>query len=161
MARKLSLKDWTKWAKKLPASFEGAVARGLAVGGQRAVLLLQTATSVADAVDTGNYRRGWKYELSAKPPGVRFFNSTPYSGIIEEGRRPGARQPPVKAIEPWVRRRLGVSGDEVRSVAFAVARAIGIKGTKGKFILKKNEPEIARILTAEVELSLQKELARV
>jgi hypothetical protein len=52
---------------------------------------------------------------------------------VERGRNPG-KQPPREAIELWVRRKLGISGDEeVQSAAFLIARAIGRRGTIQRF----------------------------
>ena len=54
-----------------------------------------------------------------------------YGIVIEEGRRPGQRMPPVGPIALWAQRKLGVSGKEARSVGFVIARSIGKKGFKG------------------------------
>lgn len=62
----------------------------------------------------------------------RVFSSLPYAIVIDQGRAPGARMPPADALVPWVKRILNAGGtdEEVRSVAFVVARAIGRKGIK-------------------------------
>jgi hypothetical protein len=52
---------------------------------------------------------------------------------VEEGRRPG-KMPPRRPIEMWVARRIG--GDNVRAVAFLIARKIGREGTKGKWMFR-------------------------
>lgn len=64
----------------------------------------------------------------------RVFSSLPYAIVIDQGRAPGARMPPPDALVPWVKRVLQVGGseEEVRSVAFIVARAIGRKGIKAR-----------------------------
>ena len=59
-----------------------------------------------------------------------------YGGPVEFGRLPG-KQPPIDAIELWVRRKLGISGNEARSVAFLIARKIGREGTEGAFMFEK------------------------
>jgi hypothetical protein len=59
-----------------------------------------------------------------------------YGEYVERGRRPG-RQPPVEAIELWVQRKLGVSPDESRNVAYLIARAIGRRGTSGAAMFDK------------------------
>lgn len=53
-----------------------------------------------------------------------------YAPIVEVGRRPGQRPPPRRALELWVVRKLGVASREAPSVAFLVARAIGVRGTQ-------------------------------
>lgn len=59
----------------------------------------------------------------------RVFNPTAYGLPVELGRRAGQKQPPSSALELWVRRKLGVPENKVKSVAFLVARKIGRKGT--------------------------------
>lgn len=54
-----------------------------------------------------------------------------YAPIVELGRRPGNRWPPLAPIELWVRRKLHVPADRAAEVAFLVARKIGEEGTSG------------------------------
>jgi hypothetical protein len=65
-----------------------------------------------------------------------------YADIIEEGRKPNSRMPPVSAIEKWMREKpLKLRGPKggfvkttpqgLRSAAFAIARAIGKRGIVG------------------------------
>ena len=60
-----------------------------------------------------------------------------YPLVMEEGREPGAKMPPPKALERWVWIVLKVPREQVKGTAFVVARAIGKRGIKGKFFLKK------------------------
>ncbi len=48
--------------------------------------------------------------------------------FVDRGRAPGKR-PPIEAIIGWVKRKLGVSEDKARGIAFVVARKIGNEGT--------------------------------
>jgi len=59
-----------------------------------------------------------------------------YGLPVERGRRPG-KFPPVDAIELWVQRKLGVSPDESRNVAYLIARKIAVSGTQGAFMFEK------------------------
>lgn len=62
---------------------------------------------------------------------VGIFGSTsPYAPSIEDGQR--AHFPPPNNLVLWVRRKLGVSIDKAPGVAFAVARKISKRGTKGQ-----------------------------
>lgn len=155
MGRKLTMRDWAAQQKKLADDFGKVVARGLHSGGMRAVLFLQNETSRLNIFDRGGYKRGWKYELVKNFHGVRIFNSSPYASVIEEGRRPGARQPPTSAILPWVRRKLGVRGKAANGVAFVVARAIGRDGIPGKHVLAGAEDKIADILVGEMRTAFR------
>lgn len=54
-----------------------------------------------------------------------------YAEVALRGRRPG-KGPPPGALDAWVRRVLGVSGEKaVRAVAFLVGRKIARRGTPG------------------------------
>lgn len=69
-----------------------------------------------------------------------------YPSVMEFGRKPG-RMPPPSALERWVQLKLGVEPARVRGVAFQVARAIGRRGIKGKFFMKKGfEQSQAKVL---------------
>lgn len=60
--------------------------------------------SVARApVDRGTYKNSFRFEDI--PDGAVAYNFQMYAPIIEYGRRPGARMPPVQAIYEWVRRK--------------------------------------------------------
>ncbi len=52
-----------------------------------------------------------------------------YGRAVRGGRRPG-RMPPVEPLIPWVIAKLGVPANRARSVAFLVARKIGLRGIK-------------------------------
>ena len=65
-----------------------------------------------------------------------------YADVIEFGRRPGARMPPVKPIEDWIRiKRLKLRNRQgefikstesnIKSAAFAIAKSIGKNGIEG------------------------------
>lgn len=51
-----------------------------------------------------------------------------YSEQLALGRMPGNR-PPITPIERWVNVKLGISGNEGKSVAFAIANKIAKEGT--------------------------------
>lgn len=53
-----------------------------------------------------------------------------YGKFVHEGTRP--HFPPPRALERWVRLKLGVPSEQVAGVAFAVARAIARRGTRAQ-----------------------------
>lgn len=62
---------------------------------------------------------------------ARVIEGVDASGNPQEyGRRPGAKQPPIAALLPWVQRKFGLQGAAARSVAFLVARSIARDGVK-------------------------------
>jgi hypothetical protein len=65
-----------------------------------------------------------------------------YADVIEFGRRPGARMPPVAAIEKWIRMKplklrnrqgefIKSTESAIKSAAYNIARSIGEKGIEG------------------------------
>lgn len=78
------------------------------------------------------------------------------TAVMEEGRRPGGRMPPVDALARWAlrkglvagfvrqgrRRRAKDEGKRARSIAFAVARSIVKKGIKARRFFKRATPAI-------------------
>lgn len=59
-----------------------------------------------------------------------------YAPVVELGRNPG-RFPPPGPIQLWVQRKLGISGKEVRSVAYLVARKIARHGTEPQRVIER------------------------
>lgn len=58
----------------------------------------------------------------------------PYAVPVETGSRP--HFPPLLPIQDWVESKLGLSPEEARGVAFAIARKISKHGTEGKFMFR-------------------------
>jgi len=65
-----------------------------------------------------------------------------YADVIEFGRRPGARMPPVAAIEKWIRMKplklrnrqgefIKSTESAIKSAAYNIARSIGENGIEG------------------------------
>lgn len=65
-----------------------------------------------------------------------------YADVIEFGRKPGAKMPPIKAIENWIRIKplklrnrqgefIKSTESAIKSAAFAIAKSIGEKGIEG------------------------------
>ena len=58
---------------------------------------------------------------------------TPYAIVIEKGRKPNSRMPPIAAIAFWLYRKgIVTDRDEIRSVAYAVAKSIAKHGFSPK-----------------------------
>lgn len=108
------------------------------------------------------FARGWRMVIGNIPSSVRIYNKMPYASVIEFGRRPNSRRPPVDALVPWVRDKFGVRGKEARSVAFLVARKIGIKGIKARPVARdpKVQAKAMKIVTRTVQEKLRAAIAR-
>ncbi len=126
-------------------------------------------------VDRSTYRREWHFDDTRE--GASVYNSSPHAGVIEYGRRPGARMPPLAAIEAWVHRKglvLGVTKKgkrrrlssrltpsqisgyqaQVRRVAWLIARSIARRGLPAHLILET----AAKHIDVEIRRALAREL---
>lgn len=109
--------------------------------------LQELASVPRPPVDRGGYRRSVK--VMKLPNGARAHSTAPYAAIIEWGRRPGARMPPVRLIAAWLARKGFVKGvgskrfatesqhRRLLSVAFVVARAIARRGLPARLIFTR------------------------
>lgn len=59
-----------------------------------------------------------------------------YPQVMEFGREPG-KFPPMEPIQAWVKRVIRPPEDQLRSIAFLIARKIAVKGIKPREYLKK------------------------
>lgn len=112
-------------------------------GEQKAVSL----TNEYNKVDLGEFKKKWKAKKTAK--GAELRNSSSYAAIIEYGRTPGKKMPPVDKIEAWMQRK-GMEGS-----AYMLAKAIGERGspppgTQPVRILNKTTKMILDRLPTEV-----------
>lgn len=71
-----------------------------------------------------------------------------YGVPVELGTKP--HFPPIGPLQFWVEKKLGLSGKEAKSVAFAIAHTIAKRGTKGAFMFdttfEDNKAKLMRIL---------------
>lgn len=111
--------------------------------------LIEEQVIVRTPVNLGHLRGSIDKTIYGEPPSFRGEVFTPllYGIVVERGRRAGAKAPPIAPIMLWVRRKQIVftrvlkSGKTVplsiESTAFLIARAIGRRGIKGKFMFEK------------------------
>jgi hypothetical protein len=102
---------------------------------------------VVNRVASGNLLNSLTYKLRIRynKPTIDFTvkgDAGRYADVIEYGRKPGAKMPPVSAIEQWIklkplklRNRQGefIKSTEsaIKSAAFAIAKSIGENGIEG------------------------------
>ena len=100
---------------------------------KEALDVLHAEITARTPVNTGTLRQSIQPVIRGQAPSFVGEVGSPliYGWPVERGRRPG-KMPPVDAIELWVNRKLGLQGNEAKSVAFLVARAIGRRGTRGE-----------------------------
>lgn len=97
-----------------------------------------------DSRATGDLVNSISYEVLETSDALMLnILSNDYFKYIDEGRRPGRKQPPTSAILPWVEAKgitFRTNGGKIlssESTAFLIARSIGIKGIKPLHIKDK------------------------
>lgn len=86
--------------------------------------------------DTGALARSLTHEV--RPLSARVYSHLGYAAAVETGRAAGARMPPPAALEGWMRRH------GLRGSPFALARAIGRRGLRGRFFLRAAATAVGR-----------------
>lgn len=82
-----------------------------------------------------------------------------YSAPVETGTRP--HFPPVDALIAWVKQKLGATNEkEARRIAFAVARKISRRGTRGHFMFRRALATVRAEARGIMERSLAESLER-
>lgn len=80
-----------------------------------------------------------------------------YTEQLVNGRSPGKR-PPITPIENWVNAKFGISGQEAKSFAFAIANKIAKEGTSWH---QKGGSDLLEVLqTTEVQNYINQRLGR-
>jgi len=122
--------------------------------------------------DTGALAASIPVTIEATPRQARIGTPLIYGLVMEKGRRPGQRRPPIDAILPWVRRKLRPKPEPLktkrkaklkgwarranrlaaaeRSVAFLVARKIGDQGIKIPLVADGRGGMFRRTLDREI-----------
>lgn len=122
------------------------IRRGLLSASAQMVPILVRATNTAPpasakgskgAVNTGDFRRRWSAmpETQGRTQGVLVGNSSPYAGVIEYGRRAGAKMPPIEPLARWAQRKLQLPYAQAKGLAFVMARNIKRRGLRPRLIL--------------------------
>lgn len=119
---------------------------GLTEGVDAALEYIQREVQARTPEDRGAARRTILTEIRGSTVDLsgKVFSTDIHTIVLEEGRTPGAKQPPTKALEDWVSRHLG---DE--RLAFVVARAIGRRGLPAHHMFRDvaNDPKVIKEVT--------------
>ncbi len=148
---KVNSDRWRAAFEKYPERIRAAFARGLNRAGelvarQASINLTSPGASGYSSVFTGTLLRamsqGWKVDPNLLTlrigPGLAAVSNDvqSYAFFVEHGRRPGKR-PPARALELWVKRKLGVGdSEENRRLSLAISKRIGERGTRGSPFLE-------------------------
>ena len=127
-----------------------------------ALQLLEGQIASRTPVNTGQLRQSITHQILSPFPNLvgSAGSPQPYAPVMEEGRRPGAKMPPVDAIKLWVVRKLGIPPEEADGVAFVIARSIARKGIEGKHMFKEgleaSEPHINKLFNDAIARSVRR-----
>lgn len=123
-----------------------------------AVMLLERET-VERAPEGIGGSSGLRGGIAARPPALSDISSeviglvvgsAAHTVPIEMGTKP--HFVPIRPLQSWVEYKLGLEGNEARSVAFAISRKIAREGTEGKFMFRDafqaNEHQVEQMLLA-------------
>ena len=114
-------------------TFPQSVGHELNVAMEQSLGLLEKSVQARTPKNFGHLRNSIGHQILSPFPNMvgQVSPALPYGIVIEKGRRPSSdpkTTPPVDAIQLWVTRKLGLSGKEARSAAFAIAKSIAKKG---------------------------------
>lgn len=170
---RMSMRQWLANMQALGATrFKQALERGALSAAMRSIPEMQSRALKANpasprgsegAFDTGRYNAAWR---AGPLPGIgaRLYNLQPYSAVVEHGRRVGKRvgRAGLRNLELWAQRKLGVSQQDAKSAAFAIARSITKRGLQGRKIMTGEGvlEKLQQFLTEEVNREIAREVAR-
>lgn len=100
------------------------------------VSLIQDEIEFEGLVFTGKLKDSWEIEVSGDDERT-IGSPLIWAAALDEGRVPG-KMPPVDALFPWVKTKLGVRDDvEARSIAFAIAKTIEKEGIEPRHYVRR------------------------
>lgn len=145
----IGLDELEKLAKQFPQA-EKIIFDEIEQAMQASLDVIHEQVAGRTPVNTGALRASIAPDVRGQAPHVEGQVSTSlgYGVEVEYGRPPG-EPPPVDAIEMWVNRKLGLSGEAGREAAKAIAIAIGLRGTQGAHMFERGfeagKPIVERI----------------
>lgn len=147
--------------------FNGAIRRGLAaVGkdGQRHVVDAIMSSSPRAPVDTGLLRNSISYRVHADGLSVDIGPAPPATeraAVMELGRRPGARMPPIDPIFQWVHRK-GIATRFLmgRKRQLARERSLTRKVSRGGKKLSVGKKAILRDVELDLAFAIQRSIKK-
>ncbi len=113
-----------------PALFKGPLKKLL----NRATVVAESKARSAAPKDTSSMVRNLRSVVRSTSAKVDLPRNLDYYHVMEKGRRPGGRLPPLSAIAAWARRK-GIS----QSLVFPIALSIAKRGIKGRFFMKQGK----------------------
>lgn len=151
---KIAPRDLGKYEAQLAKQFRPTLAKALLQASKFSLTHIRLVSAATVQNYKGRYNRGWRSRMRGWGA-VDIYNAARHADYVENGRRPGAKQPPLDVMERWVRDKIGVppsrdkqgrfSSAPYRAVAFLIARAIARRGIHGKFVMARSLPVVMGI----------------
>ena len=121
------VEGWLEAAQKAPELMEreAAIAMELAVGAVERKVVDNTPVNI------GALEGAWHIRVRRGQGIVKgeIVNPLKYAIVIEKGRSPNSKAPPVSVIQFWVSRKFGIRDEKIaRGLAFYIAKRIGKHG---------------------------------
>lgn len=145
----------------LPARLKRALDVAHEQSARETVNELRTQTIQSGAIASFSFLRSIEkvYERQGAIAAWRVGSALPYAPFVNYGRKPGKR-PPIEPILKWIAMKPVDTGDkDARSVAFAIAAAIGRKGVKPKLFFEKTvetmTPRVEEIFTDALKREIE------
>lgn len=95
--------------------------------------------------------QGFRVELTDK--GAILKNVSRIAQFVEDGRRAGARMPPLAPIQRWMKVK-GIEGG--RGGAYLIARSISRRGIKARPVIKKALIELRKQAIVDIKRRMEK-----
>jgi hypothetical protein len=117
--------------------------------------LMQSLPAGAGGLHGGGLRGSIAHEERALSDTVIGSTYSPkeYAPYIEGGTKP--HRPPIQPLIDWAVAKLGLGEDEAKGAAFAIARTIGVRGTKPnpvwRTVWDRSQAEIRRKFDAAMQ----------
>lgn len=168
MSQEVSPDELEKHLKSRDRMTRRAVARGVKSAAQAGRTYMVQVTNTRGKVYTGQFKASWRVQKNSAAigtkaraaravAGVELVNSAPHAGIVELGARPhSVNREGIENLTLWARRVLGLSPEEARSAAFAIAAKFRREGQKPTFMVRDSLPKLRVILGKEVDREIIK-----
>lgn len=113
---------------------------------------------------SGNLAKSLKFSIAHGGSLISVtFKAKNYWKFVDKGRRAG-KHVPIAPLVRWARVKLGLSGKDARSAAFAISKTIKRKGIKGTNIfsnnIKKFNKDINKLRSKEIAQDVSDEIRR-
>ena len=152
----ITIRGDDKIRNKMKAVAKGVNGKPMKLAVMRASLKVEREAKRKVPVHEGRLRNSITTQISREPRGIigKVGTKVKYAPFVEFGTR--KHFPPPSALERWVRLKLKVAQDQVKTVAFLVARKISKRGTKPQPFLRPALLESRAFINREIRKAVER-----